>query len=131
MNGRSGASPAPTFAGRTRRGARATARAWPAAASNGRWETGTRRLARRRFDALASNPPYIAADDPVLAGDGLRHEPRSALTPGGDGTSASATLINGRTAAPACRAAGWRSSMAHTQGETLRVRCLWRVASLT
>ncbi len=39
-------------------------------------------LARRRFDALISNPPYIADDDPVLRGDGLRHEPRGALTPG-------------------------------------------------
>ena len=36
-------------------------------------------LAARRFDALASNPPYIAADDPALADDGVRHEPRGAL----------------------------------------------------
>jgi len=52
-------------------------------------------LESRRFDALASNPPYIEEDDPVLAGDGLRHEPRGALTPGGDGFAALATLING------------------------------------
>src|SRR5690349_12573279 len=52
-------------------------------------------LARRRFDALLSNPPYIADSDPVLKGDGLRHEPRLALTPGGDGFSAFQTLING------------------------------------
>ena len=45
-------------------------------------------LAGRRFDALASNPPYIAADDPALADDGVRHEPRGALTPGGDGLGA-------------------------------------------
>lgn len=51
--------------------------------------------AQRRFDAIASNPPYIAGDDPVLQGDGLRHEPRLALTPGGDGLGALATLING------------------------------------
>ena len=52
-------------------------------------------LDSRRFDALASNPPYIGENDPVLAGDGLRHEPRGALTPGGDGFAALATLING------------------------------------
>ena len=55
------------------------------AGSNGCRATGTRALAGRRFDALASNPPYIAGDDPVLGADGLRHEPRGALTPGGDG----------------------------------------------
>ena len=52
----------------------------------------------RRFQVLVSNPPYIAADDAALAGDGLRHEPRSALTPGGDGLSALTTLINGAPA---------------------------------
>ena len=41
-------------------------------------------LAGRRLDAIASNPPYIAGDDPVLRGDGLRYEPAIALTPGGD-----------------------------------------------
>ncbi len=48
----------------------------------------------RRFESLASNPPYIAADDAVMEGDGLRHEPRMALTPGGDGLGALTTLIN-------------------------------------
>jgi release factor glutamine methyltransferase len=52
-------------------------------------------LAGRRFDALMSNPPYIEGDDPVLSGDGLRHEPRAALTPEGDGMAALTTLING------------------------------------
>lgn len=40
-------------------------------------------LAGEHFDLIVSNPPYIAADDPHLAD--LRHEPLSALTPGGDG----------------------------------------------
>ena len=48
-------------------------------------------LAGRRFDLVASNPPYIAAGDPHLAA--LRHEPVSALTPGGDGLGALRTLI--------------------------------------
>ena len=51
-------------------------------------------LAGRRFDALVSNPPYIAGNDPALDDDGVRHEPRAALTPGGDGLGALVTLIN-------------------------------------
>ncbi len=50
-------------------------------------------LAGMRFDAIASNPPYIADDDPALVGDGVRFEPRAALTPGGDGLRALATII--------------------------------------
>lgn len=38
----------------------------------------------RRFDVVVSNPPYVSADDPLLGGDSLRHEPREALTPGTD-----------------------------------------------
>ena len=33
----------------------------------------------RRFDIIASNPPYIAADDPHLGEGDVRFEPRSAL----------------------------------------------------
>lgn len=36
-----------------------------------------------RFDAIASNPPYVAEGDPHLSA--LTHEPRSALTSGPDG----------------------------------------------
>jgi release factor glutamine methyltransferase len=60
-------------------------------------------LAGRRFDMVVSNPPYIAADDPHLAA--LAHEPRLALTPGGDGMAALRALVNG---APAhLRSGGW------------------------
>ena len=38
----------------------------------------------QRFDIVVSNPPYVSADDPLLSGDSLRHEPREALTPGPD-----------------------------------------------
>jgi release factor glutamine methyltransferase len=48
-------------------------------------------LARRRFDLVVANPPYIAADDPHLAA--LRHEPRSALTSGGDGLDAIRAIV--------------------------------------
>jgi release factor glutamine methyltransferase len=76
-------------------------------------------LEARRFDALASNPPYIAAADPVLAGDGLRHEPRGALTPGGDGFASLTTLING---APGHLLPGGWLFLEHgaTQGAALR-----------
>jgi release factor glutamine methyltransferase len=73
----------------------------------------------RRFDALASNPPYIAESDPVMGGDGLRHEPRAALTPGGDGLAALHTLING---APAHLEPGGWLFLEHgaTQGAAVR-----------
>jgi len=76
-------------------------------------------LGNRRFDALASNPPYIAGDDPVLSGDGLAHEPRGALTPEGDGFAALATLING---APGHLKPGGWLALEHgsSQGSTLR-----------
>lgn len=49
-------------------------------------------LAGRRFDLVVSNPPYIAGDDPHLPS--LRHEPLTALTPGGDGLADLQTLID-------------------------------------
>jgi len=39
----------------------------------------------RGFDLIVSNPPYIEEGDPVLAGPGLRFEPRMALAAGADG----------------------------------------------
>lgn len=50
----------------------------------------------RHFGLAVSNPPYIAGDDGHLAA--LAHEPRAALTPGGDGLGALRALI---AAAPA------------------------------
>jgi release factor glutamine methyltransferase len=45
----------------------------------------------QRFGLAVSNPPYIAAGDPHLAG--LGHEPMLALSPGGDGLDAIRTLV--------------------------------------
>lgn len=45
------------------------------------------------FDLAVANPPYIAGDDPHLPA--LRHEPRSALTPEGDGLAALRAIIDG------------------------------------
>jgi release factor glutamine methyltransferase len=53
-------------------------------------------LQGRRFHLVASNPPYVAGDDPHLAA--LRHEPALALTPGGDGLSALAHIVRGAAA---------------------------------
>ncbi len=50
-------------------------------------------LAGERFDLIASNPPYVAADDPALAA--LRHEPRLALTPGPDALSSLNAIAGG------------------------------------
>jgi len=76
-------------------------------------------FAGRRFAAIASNPPYIAADDPVLASDGLRHEPRVALTPEGDGSAALLTLING---APEHLDAGGWLALEHGTTQAVRLR---------
>ena len=47
------------------------------------------------FDAIVSNPPYIAAGDPHLDAGDLRFEPRGALTDEADGLSAICTIIAG------------------------------------
>jgi release factor glutamine methyltransferase len=41
-----------------------------------------------RFDAIVSNPPYVCADDPLLAISDIRFEPRLALVGGRDGLGA-------------------------------------------
>lgn len=53
-------------------------------------------VAGRRFDLVVSNPPYVAGDDHHL--DALRHEPRLALTPGGDGLDSLREIISGASA---------------------------------
>ena len=50
-------------------------------------------LAGRQFDIIASNPPYVAAGDAALDDRALRHEPRMALTPEGDGLAALRHLV--------------------------------------
>ncbi len=60
-------------------------------------------LPNARFDLVVSNPPYIAGGDPHLAA--LRHEPISALTPGGDGLDAIRQIVAG--AADHLNAGGW------------------------
>ena len=50
-------------------------------------------LADARFDAIVSNPPYVAAGDPAL--NALAHEPQLALIGGSDGLDALAAVASG------------------------------------
>jgi release factor glutamine methyltransferase len=72
-----------------------------------------------RFALVASNPPYLAADDPALEGDGLCHEPPTALVGGSDGFRDLARIIDG---APARLAPGGWLLLEHgaTQGAAVR-----------
>lgn len=51
-----------------------------------------------KFELIVSNPPYIAAGDPHLQGDGLPFEPQMALTDGQDGLSCIREIIAGAPA---------------------------------
>jgi release factor glutamine methyltransferase len=71
------------------------------------WRSGSwfAALAAESFDLLLSNPPYIAADDPVLRSGPLAYEPRAALSPGADAMASLRHLARG--AASHVRAGGW------------------------
>jgi release factor glutamine methyltransferase len=56
------------------------------------------RLAGRRFDLIAANPPYVEPGDAHLALGDLRFEPRSALVPAGDGLAALRAIVGGARA---------------------------------
>jgi protein-(glutamine-N5) methyltransferase, release factor-specific len=62
-------------------------------------------LAGGPFDLIASNPPYIADDDPHLAAGDLRFEPLGALASGQDGLDAIRAII--RDAAAHLVPGGW------------------------
>ena len=76
-------------------------------------------LADERFHLIVANPPYIAADDPYLAGDGLRYEPRLALTDEADGLSDLRAIIR---AAPRHLKPGGHllCEHGHAQGKAVR-----------
>lgn len=50
-------------------------------------------LSGETFDVIASNPPYIADDDPHLGEGDLRHEPAAALSSGADGLDAIRSIV--------------------------------------
>lgn len=76
-------------------------------------------LGQERFDLIATNPPYIAADDPHLAQGDLRFEPATALASGADGLDDIRVIIEG---APARLVAGGWLLIEHgwDQGPAIR-----------
>jgi release factor glutamine methyltransferase len=74
-----------------------------------------------RFDAIVSNPPYIASDDPHLAQGDLRFEPRGALTDEADGLSAIRSIVAN---APAWLAAHGVLWIEHGYDQAAAVRAL-------
>jgi len=56
-------------------------------------------VAGRKFDAIVSNPPYVAANDRHLGEGDLRFEPRTALTDGSDdGLDSIRAIVEGAAA---------------------------------
>jgi release factor glutamine methyltransferase len=84
-------------------------------------------LAARRFDLLASNPPYIAEGDVHLARGDLRFEPRAALASGVDGLDAIRVLAAG--AAAYLRPGGWLL-VEHGFEQGAQVRVLFEAGGL-
>ncbi|MEO8674052.1 MAG: peptide chain release factor N(5)-glutamine methyltransferase [Casimicrobiaceae bacterium] len=79
-------------------------------------------IAATHFDLIASNPPYVEADDPHLREGDVRFEPRSALTPAGDGLSALRIIIGG---ARAFLAPGGTLVVEHGHDQSDAVRALF------
>ncbi len=76
-------------------------------------------LAGRRYDLVASNPPYIAAGDPHLRRGDLRHEPPMALASGSDGLEAIRSIA--RAAPVHLLPGGWLLlEHGHDQGAAVR-----------
>jgi release factor glutamine methyltransferase len=76
-------------------------------------------LEGRQFSIAIANPPYISDGDAALAA--LRHEPRTALTPGGDGLAALREIVAG---APAHLAPGGWLLLEHGFDQAGDVRAL-------
>src|SRR5690606_4175867 len=115
--------------GRTRRGIGATGMSGAAldvaaincrrlAIANVEWRQGRwcEALGRERFDAILSNPPYIAPQDPALGS--LRHEPTGALVAADDGH---ADLLHIGACARARLNAGGILLMEHGSGQSARL----------
>lgn len=87
---------------------------------HGRWFEG---LGKEHFEAVVSNPPYVAAGDPHLSE--LRFEPAAALVAGADGLEAIREIVR---AAPAHLARGGWLLLEHGQGQDGAVKDLLRAA---
>ncbi|WP_322033606.1 peptide chain release factor N(5)-glutamine methyltransferase [Paraburkholderia sp. J76] len=74
-----------------------------------------------RFEAIVSNPPYIASGDPHLEQGDLRFEPRGALTDEADGLTALRAIVAGASAWLAPGGVLW---MEHGYDQAAAVRAL-------
>ena len=79
------------------------------------------------FDLIVSNPPYIPANDPHLVGDGVRFEPRLALTDESDGLDAYRAIAAGAFAR--LKPGGWLL-VEHGHDQAAAVALLCRQAGL-
>ena len=86
-----------------------------------------RPLAGVRCALIASNPPYIAADDPHLGRGDLRFEPRAALVSGADGLDAIRAIV--RDAPAHLEPGGWLL-LEHGWEQGAAVRALLQAAGL-
>ncbi|MGN6667720.1 MAG: peptide chain release factor N(5)-glutamine methyltransferase [Trinickia sp.] len=84
--------------------------------------------AKLEFDAIVSNPPYIAAGDPHLDEGDLRFEPRGALTDESDGLTAIRAIVLGAGAFLGKGAPLW---IEHGYDQAVAVRALLIAAGLT
>ena len=79
------------------------------------------------LDLIISNPPYIPVSDPHLAGDGVRFEPRLALTDEADGLQAYRAIAAGAIAR--LKPGGWLL-VEHGHDQAEAVAELWVRAGL-
>jgi release factor glutamine methyltransferase len=79
------------------------------------------------FDAIVSNPPYVAPGDPHLLQGDVRHEPRAALVPPLDGLSALRSIVAG---APSRLRPGGLLAVEHGHDQGEAVRRLFEAAGL-
>jgi release factor glutamine methyltransferase len=82
-------------------------------------------LPSARFDAIVSNPPYVAAGDPHLAEGDVRFEPSRALVSGPDGLDALGVIVAG---AGDHLLPGGRFAVEHGYNQAAAVRDLLRQA---
>ncbi|HKU87148.1 MAG TPA: peptide chain release factor N(5)-glutamine methyltransferase [Casimicrobiaceae bacterium] len=82
-------------------------------------------LGSERFDAIVSNPPYVAAGDPHLAEGDVRFEPPQALASGPDGLAALRVIVAG--ARDHLASGGWLA-VEHGYDQAVAVRDLLQQA---